>query len=278
MCGGKMRGKHVMPMVGAALLLTAFEAAPAFAGGVLVGNTVYTYSTAQSFTYTTSVAYWSVVAELPQDPGDWDLRLLNAGGGLLALSQYGSDRTDFVAVDSNSGTEPYQMYDPSVVHFSGSASYAIEVQDGANEVNIPTPTHQGTTGFSDPNLAFMNVNSNQVVSIADIYLTAGESFWASGDGTAASILYLLEANPTNTASFIQARATASTNQNTKVIDDCTLYTAEVTGWHALVMVTDTWPVVTNPLQGRGIALHAFDATDPAGYCPIADFPGPTPAP
>jgi hypothetical protein len=63
-----------------------------------------------------------------------------------------------------------------------------------------------------------------------------------------------------------------------VIDDCTLYTAEVTGWHALVMVSDTWPVITNPQQGLGLALHAFDTTDPAGYCPLADFPAATPAP
>jgi hypothetical protein len=273
-----MHGKRFMPPVAAALLLVAFEAAPAFAGGNLTDNTVYTYSTAQSFTFTTSVPYWSVVAELPQEPADYDLDLLNVGGGLLAASEYGTGHTDFVAVDSNSGTEPYQTYYPSVVHYSGTGSYAVEVQDGASIVTIPTPTHQGTTGFSDPNLAFMNINSNHVVSISDIYLTAGQSFWASGDGTAASTLYLLEANPTNSSSFIQSRATANADQNTKVTDDCTLYTAEVTGWHALVMVSDTWPVATNPQQGLGIALHAFDATDPAGYCPLADFPGPTPAP
>jgi hypothetical protein len=273
-----MHGKRLIPLAGAALLLVGLAAAPAFAGGTLADNTVYTYPTAQSFNFTTSVPYWSVAAELPQEPADYDLNLLNVGGGLLASSQYGAGHTDFVAVDSNSGTEPYQTYYPSVVHYSGTGSYAVEVQDGASIVTIPAPTHQGTTGFSDPNLAFMNVNSNQVVSISDIYLTAGQSFWASGDGTAGSTLYLLEANPANSSSFIQSRAAANADQNTKVIDDCTQYTAEVTGWHALVMVSDTWPVATNPQQGIGIALHAFDATDPAGYCPLADFPGPTPAP
>jgi hypothetical protein len=273
-----MHGRHLMLAGGTALALIAFVAEPAFAGGTLANNSVYTYSAAQGFNYSTTVPYWSVVAELPAEPGDYDLNLLNVGGGLITSSDYDAGHTDFVAVDSNSGTEPYQTYYPSVVHYSGSGSYAIEVQDGASEVAIPTPTHQGTTGFSDPNLAFMNINSNHVVSISDIYLTAGESFWASGDGTAASTLFLLEANPSNTSSFIQSRAAAAEGQNTKVIDDCTLYTAEVTGWHALVMVSDTWPVVTNPQQGLGIALHAFDATDPAGYCPLADFPGPTPAP
>ena len=272
-----MHGKRFMLPGTAALILVAATAAPAFAGGTLADDTVYTYNTPQSFNFTTDAPYWSVVAELPAVSAD-DLNLLNAGGGLIDSSQEPTGETDFVAVDSNSGTEPYQTYYPSVTHYPSSGAYAVEVQDGESIVSIPTPTHQGTTGFSDPNLAFMNVNSNQVVSISDIYLTAGESFWASGDGTAGSMLYLLEANPSNSSSFIQSRAAATADQNTKVIDDCTLFTAEVTGWHALVMVSNTWPVTTSPQQGLGLALHAFDATDPSGYCPLADFPGPTPAP
>lgn len=273
-----MHGKRFMLPGGAALLLVAFAAAPASAGGTLANNQVYTYSTAQGFNYSTTVPYWSVVAELPAQPADYDLQLLNSGGGLVTSSTYGAGYTDFVAVDSNSGTEPYQTYYPNVVHYSGTGQYAIEVQDGSRIVTIPTPTHQGTTGFSDPDLTFMNLNSNHVVSVGDIYLTAGESFWASGQGTAGSELYLMEANPSNSSSFIQSRYTAALNQNEQVIDHCTLYTAEVSGWHGLVFVSDTWPVATNPQQGIGIALHAFDATDPSGYCPIADFPGATPAP
>jgi hypothetical protein len=271
-----MHGKRFMLPGGAALLLVIVTATPAFASVALSNDTVYTYSSTQTFSYATSVPYWSVTAELPQTPAD-GLDLLNVGGGLLDSSQSAAGHTDFVAVDSNSGTEPYQTYYPYVPHPS-SGSYVVEVQDGASIVTIPTPTHQGTTGFSDPNLAFMNVNSNQVVSISDIYLTAGESFWASGQGSAGSELYLLEANPSNSSSFIQSRAAAAGDQNEKVVDDCTEYTAEVTGWHALVMVSDTWPVTTSPQGGIAFALHAFDATDPVGYCPIADFPAATPAP
>ena len=272
-----MHSKRFMLPIGAALILVASTAAPAFAGGTLSNDTVYQYNTPQSFNYATSVPYWSVTAELPAAPAD-QLNLLNVGGGLIDSSESAAGLTDFVAVDSNYGTEPFQTYYPVVVHYPSSGAYAVEVQDGASIVTIPTPTHQGTTGFSDPNLAFMNVNSNQVVSISDIYLTAGESFWASGDGTAGSMLYLLEANPSNSSSFIQSRAAATADQNTKVIDNCTLYTAEVTGWHGLVMVSNSYPVNTSPQQGLGLALHAFDATDPSGYCPLADFPGPTPAP
>jgi len=272
-----MHRKRFMLPGAAALVLVASTAAPAFAGGAITGGTVYSYYTAQGFNYTTSVPYWSVFAEVPESPTDY-LSLYNSSFGLLGWSEEAeAGETNFVAVDSNSGTQPYQTYNATVPHYPGTGEYAVEVQDGANTVTIPTPTHQGTTGFSDPDLAFMTVMDNQIVTIRDIYLTAGESFWASGQGTAEENLLLLEANPSNSSSFVQTRAAATGDQNTQVIDDCTLYTAEVTGWHALVIFSNTFPD-SNSQEGLGIALHAFDATDPAGYCPIADFPAATPAP
>jgi hypothetical protein len=270
-----MHGKRFMLPVGAALVLAASTAAPAFAGGAVTSGTVYTYSSQQLFNYTTSVPYWSVFAEQPLAPADY-LGFYNGKFGLLGTSQDAAGETNFVAVDSNAGTQPYQLY-YGFVPDSPAGQYSVEVQDGANTVSIPTPTHQGTTGFSDPDLAFMTVMNNQIVTIRDIYLTAGQSFWASGQGTAEQNLLLLEANPSNSSSFIQTRAAATEDQNTQVIDDCTLYTAEVTGWHALVIVSNSTPN-GNGQEGIGIALHAFDATDPAGYCPIADFPAATPAP
>lgn len=272
-----MNGKRLILPGAAALVLVVSTAVPAFAGGTLANDTVYIYSTTQHFNYTTTVPYWSVIAALPASPYSY-LNLFSSDGTLLDMSKQPAGQTDFVAVDSNAGALPYQTYYPTAIPYPGAGGYAVEVQDGASIFTIPTPTHQGTTGFADPDLRMMNVNSNQVVSISDIYLTAGESFWASGDGGAGSMLYLLEANPSNSSSFIQSRAATTEDQNTKVIDNCTEYTAEVTGWHALVMVTDTWPVATNPQAGLAIALHAVDPTDPAGYCPMADFPGPTPAP
>ena len=271
-----MHGKRLMLPAGAALLLVISTAAPAFATVTLTDNTVYQYTSAQNFNYTTFAPYWSVTAELPASSADY-LNLLNVGGGLLASSQEPTGLTDFVAVDSNSGTEPYQTYYPVAVYHPNTGTYAIEVQYGENVVTIPTPTHQGTTGFSDPDLTFMSLSDSQVVTIADIDLTAGESFWASGQGTAGSLMYLLEANPSSPSTFIQSRATAAADQNTKVIDHCTLYTAAITGWHALVLVSDTPPVAGSQL-GNSFALHAVDPTDPAGYCPIADFPSATPAP
>jgi hypothetical protein len=112
-----------------------------------------------------------------------------------------------------------------------------------------------------------------VASISDIYLTAGESFWASTP-IAGQELYLLEATPGQASTYVQGRSAAAAGQSTKVVDNCTLYTAQQTGWHALLLVGDT-PLTGNSQAGIGIGIHQYDPTQPT-YCPMADFPGPTP--
>lgn len=120
----------------------------------------------------------------------------------------------------------------------------------------------------------MAVQSTAGVSIADIYMTAGESFWATTT-VAAKSMYLLEANPSNSATFIQGRSQATVSQHTQVIDGCTLYTANYTGWHALVTVSDTYPQTTSPGSGIAFGIHAYNAAQP-NSCPMADWPGSTP--
>jgi hypothetical protein len=262
-------------LTAAALLLVLADAATASATTVLPNGSVLTGSSSQTYTFTTSHPYWSVVAVQPTTSSEYFLSLNDKNGNQLQESTYGTGLTNFIAVDSNAGTEPYQSYFPFVNAISA-GSYWIQAQYGATEVSLPTPTHQGTTGFGDSNISFMNLNSNAVVSIADIYLTAGESFWASTP-VAASEMFLLEANPSYSTTFIQNRVDATLRQKTKVIDNCTLYTASVSGWHALVFIDDTPPVNTNPQQGIAFGLHQYDPTYP-NYCPMADFPGATPGP
>lgn len=88
-------------------------------------------------------------------------------------------------------------------------------------------------------------------------------------------MYLLEANPSNSATFIQGRSQATVSQHTQVIDGCTLYTANYTGWHALVTVSDTYPQTTSPGSGIAFGIHAYNAAQP-NSCPMADWPGSTP--
>jgi hypothetical protein len=259
--------------VPAALLLAGVDATTAYAGVNLPSGALVTGTTTQQYSYTTQYNYWSVTAVQPTATSDYDLTVYDAGGALLASSTYGQGVTDFVAVDSNSGTRPFQTYYPDVTRYTA-GSYWVQAQYGARIVTLPTPTHHGTTGFSDPDIAFSSLNSNDVVAIEDIYLTAGQSFWAVST-KAASQLYLLEADTANPGTFVQSRYQAAVRQQTKVIDNCTLYTAATTGWHALVQVKDEAPTVTNPVQGLAYGLHQYDPTQP-NYCPIANFPAATP--
>ncbi|MEY9870680.1 hypothetical protein ABH931_000134 [Streptacidiphilus sp. MAP12-33] len=244
----------------------------AWAGGVLPNGTAVSSTVAQGYNYPTSYSYWSVSAVQPSSGANFGLNVLNVGGGLAGSSNVGTDRTNFVAVDSNSGTEPFGTWYPQVVqHTAG--SYWVEAQYGAKITTIPTPTHHGTTGAGDPDIAFSVLNGNQVTSISDIYLTAGESFWASTP-VAAQELYLLEATPGQSSTYVQGRSTAAAGQSTKVVDNCTLYTAKQTGWHALVLVGDS-PLTGNSQAGIAFGIHQYDPTQPT-YCPMANFPAATP--
>ena len=244
----------------------------AWAGGTLPSGTAVSSTVAQGYNYTTSYDYWSVAAVQPSSGANYGLTLLNAGGGSAGSSNVGANRTNFVAVDSNSGTNPFGTWYPQVVqHTAG--SYWVEAQYGAKITTIPTPTHHGTTGAGDPDIAFSILNGNQVATVSDIYLTAGQSFWVTTP-TAAQELYLLEATPGAAATYTQSRGTAAAGQSTQGIDNCTLYTAKQTGWHALVLVGDS-PLTGNSQAGIAFGLHQYDPSQP-GYCPMADFPAATP--
>jgi hypothetical protein len=257
----------------AALLLTVLESTSAYAGGALASGALVTGTTTQQYSYTTQYYYWSVTAVQPTATSDFDLTVYDAAGAPLAASTYGKGVTDFVAVDSNSGTRPFQTYHPEAALYSP-GSYWVQAQYGARTVTLPAPTHHGTTGFSDPDIAYLTLNSDDVVSVADIYLTAGQSFWAVSP-SAASQLYLLEADTSHPGTFVQSRYEATLRLHTQVVDNCTLYTATAAGWHALVLIKDAAPTVTNPVQGIAFGLHQYDATEP-DYCPMANFPAATP--
>jgi hypothetical protein len=259
--------------VPAALVMVVVGATSAYAGTNLPSGSLVTGTTTTQYQYTTSTDYWSVTAVQPTATSDYDLTVYDAGGAALASSTYGEGITDFVAVDSNTGTRPFQTYYPSVNTYTA-GSFWVQAQYGARTVTLPTPTHHGTTGFSDPDIGFISLSSDNVVSIEDIYLTAGQSFWATTSSATAQ-LYLLEADTTHPTMYVQSRYTATQRLHTKVVNNCTLYTATTTGWHALVLVQDAPPTVTNPVQGIAYGLHQYDATQP-NYCPMANFPAATP--
>jgi hypothetical protein len=148
-------------------------------------------------------------------------------------------------------------------------------REGNTITTLPTPDNNGVTGPSDPDLAFAWVHSQDVVSVSDIYLTAGQKFWVNV-ANASQGFYLLESNPADASTFIRTRSQAIAIPGTKYAQGCTMFTANYTGWHGLVEVNSDLPHATNPQEGIANVLDGYDAARP-NTCPQRNFPDPTPA-
>jgi hypothetical protein len=257
----------------AVVLVVAFSPGAAHASTGLGSGEVRIARTPQDYTYRTYNRHWSIVALQPAATADWDLTLRDKTGSTVATSLLGAGRTDFVAVDSNTGKRPFGAYTAAVTAYTPGV-YWVQHLAGTDTLTLPAITHHGVTGPSDPDLAFVSLAEHDLVSITDIQLSAGESFWANTT-TAASSLFLLDSDPANPATFAQGRATAAARQHTQVLDGCTLYTAQRSGWHALAMIGDRAPKKSSPAQGTAYALHRVDPAAPAS-CPQRNFPAPTP--
>ncbi|MBB5868206.1 hypothetical protein F4553_001585 [Allocatelliglobosispora scoriae] len=245
------------------------------AASVPLSNDSTTYSTTpQSYTYSTTNTYWSVVALQSPTTGDFDLAL-SGNGVALGTSTQGTGRTDFIAVNSNSGYRPIGRYLATVTNYSGSGTYTIERSTGTNTIVLPAITHPGSSGASDPDLAFAVLADHDIVSIADMWLTAGQAFWATTP-TAGQHLYLIKSTAGTPSTYVRNRVAAASGQSVAVIDGCTKYTPTVTGWHALVLVDDREPELPQT-PPDGIA-HALKLVDPAtpNTCPVKNFPAATP--
>jgi hypothetical protein len=262
-------GALAVGVIAAVLLPTAAQA-----DTPLPTHTVVSASGTNSYTFSTSTLYWSIVAIQPAS-GDVDLRLANATTAeQLGTSVLGTGTTDFVAVNSNAGARPFGGYRATTSPFSGSPAFWIEQIQGNSIITLPTPANDGVSGPSDPDITFAALFEADVVSISDIYLTAGQKFWASS-ATAGNYLFLLESNPADSTTFVRSRSAANANTTHSTVDGCTLYTAKYTGWHALALIGDVPPII----PGSGGVAHALHQWNPAkpNTCPVKNFPDATPA-
>jgi hypothetical protein len=254
--------------VAGSLLVTqgAFGSTPLADGAVVVSSVAPT-----TYTFNTISDYWSVVAVATAS--DYDLTLANSSNVVVGTSDYGTGTTDFIAINSN--LLPLGAYSATVSHWSGSSPFYVQQNQGHTVTTLPVPDNDGVTGPSDPDLAFAAVQSQNVISVSDIYLTAGQKFWVNVVNTS-QYFYFLESNPADPSTFIRSRAQATSIAGTKYAEGCTMYTANYTGWHGLIEVNDGLPSVTAPQQGEANALDGYDPARP-NTCPQRDFPGPTPA-
>ncbi len=250
-------------------------AGPAYAAGALADDAVVRSAVPGTYTFSTTTSYWSVVGLVSGPGDDYDLRLTTNAGALLGSSTLGAGRTDFVAINSNAGRRPMGPYRATAIRFNGAGPYWIEQRQGKNVISLPVPQWNGVTGPSDTDITFSSLADTHVVAVSDIYLVAGQKFWAHSTSSTAHMALLESTN--DPATWVRTRTQAINSTDHVVVDNCTLYTAKATGWHALAMFADT-PPITPPAQGGyGYALHRYDAAH-GNRCPVRNFPASTPAP
>jgi hypothetical protein len=240
--------KRVVWAIGAAAVGVTVALAnpgPAFAATALADRTIITSSTApRTYTFSLDQTYWSVVALQPRSTNDYDFTLKDGNGKVLDASAFDTGATDFVAVNNHTGKQPFGAFQAVVSYYSGSGSYAIQLRKGHTTATLPT-----TVILTD----------NDVANIYDIKLNAGDKFWATSP-TAGTYVYLLEST-SDPATWVQSRISAGIRNSPTVVGNCTLYTANATGSHGLLVIGDRFPT-TSSTTGIGFSLHRYDPNNP----------------
>lgn len=239
----------------------------AFAATLTDGVIVRPKSTA-TFDFATSRTSWSAVAVY--SPDQWNLSLYTGSGGWLASSTYPVGMTDFIAVNSDQlSPAPYRA---RATRVTGFGPY-LQWRQATEKVVLPTPANDGVAGPGDPDLAYVALRSNEVVSVAYTWLAHGEAFWVNSLPN--ERFFFLETDPGNAGTAILSRDEAVRVPGMYVAGNCTLYRANHSGWHGLLLISDRAPVTTVPASGLAVTLHRFDPARP-GTCPQRNFPDYTP--
>ncbi|GAA2374504.1 hypothetical protein Cme02nite_03680 [Catellatospora methionotrophica] len=212
---------------------------------------------------------WAAVAVY--SPNNWNASLLESTGAWLASSTYPAGRTEFIAV--NSHLRGVAAYRAEATRITGYSPY-MQWRQATAKIVLPVPANDGVSGPGDPDLAFAWLDSRDVVNVYDMHLNYGDMFWVNA--TPDTGFYFLPSNPYDPATFLRTRAQSVGVPGMRVVGNCTLYRAGYTGWHGVLVVSDTAPVTTVPAGGIALALHRYDPARPV-TCPQRNFPDPTPA-
>lgn len=242
----------------------------AVAAVVLNDGVVLTSTTATDYLVTADKSTWAAAAV--HSSSNYNVSLFDQWGGWLTSSYgYGFGSTEFVAV--NSHLLPPASYEARTATSYGPALAYTQWRQSHTTTTLPYPANDGVTGPDDPDLAFASLMSTEVVVVSDIYLTAGEAFWAKVAPD--TLFFLLESNPSDGTTDLRTRQQAATAGVVRTAQGCTLYRATYTGWHGLLMISDTAPVACDPPGGIAVPLHRYDPARPY-TCPQRNFPSPTP--
>lgn len=242
----------------------------AVAGIVLDDGVVLQSTTRTDYLVTTDHPAWAAVAVYSSS--NYNVSLFDQWGGWLSSSYgYGPGKTEFIAV--NAHRMPLATYRAETGPSYGSGLAYTQWRQSNLGITLPVPANDGVTGPSDPDLAFVSLSNAAVVNVVDVYLQAGDSFWVNTPPD--TTFFFLESNPYDSTTYLRSRHQHATAGAIRTAGHCTLYRANHTGMHGLLMVADRAPETTTPPGGLAVALHRYDPARPY-TCPQRNFPDYTP--
>ncbi len=184
-----------------------------------------------------SATNWGAAGILAFAPtSDFDIKLYGSclGGPLLASSEAAGGTTDFVIGDFNN--DPTGYYAADMYCFGGdctspTGAYAAATWRTGDLMFVDFPP---TTVTFD---GFQPFSSDAVLHVWDVWLQAGNTYYfefSSTLGSGQKMLLFRNPNPGG-GTYYAGRGGAEF-----AVSGCTSYTAPVTGYYGLVVVSDVW--------------------------------------
>src|SRR5262245_12392992 len=182
-----------------------------------------------------NLAYWTLMAIVPNSDSDWDMEAYNSSAGsepyclsgYLAGSAYFAGAADFVVGDFNHNSFGNYYWNPHCV--LGNCSPGVRgiavFRDGGDILTVnaaPTVKEIGGSDFT-----------NQVGSIYDVFLNSGQKYWLRFSQTGDLDQHMFLFANTGGGQYWTGRSGAALETN-----ECATYTAPVTGWYGLAIVSD----------------------------------------
>ena len=207
----------------------------------LASATPYTSSVLPGkYSYNQQTNYWSVVGLRPPTTADYDLVLFNDSTYTTKLDSSVEDvgKVDFVVGDYNHN--PLGVYYPKAVMYSGTGSYAIEWEDGSEQLSVP-----GTS----PAVSWGNTN---IVKVWDANLTGGTRYTITLNVVSGSADFGIAMFKSNETTYYGKRggggAAALADAFGNGQGESFVYTPSATDWHGIVVWSNNAASATFTIQ------------------------------
>ncbi|MBI5471616.1 MAG: hypothetical protein HY961_04655 [Ignavibacteriae bacterium] len=205
----------------------------------LTSATPYTSSTLPGkYSIDQQTNYWSVIGLRPPSTADYDLKLFRDSLFVTALDSSQADvgEVDFVVGDFNHNT--LGKYYPHVAMYSGSGSYAVEWEDGNDQLTVP-----GTT-------AAITWTNTTIVKVWDVNLTGGtaRTFTVRVTSGTADIGAALFGSNGTTYYGRRSGAAIEADAGGNGLTESFTYTPSTTDWYGFVVWTNNAASATITIQ------------------------------